>query len=59
MENDELREQIKEHRRKVTLIRELIRRMETSYDGAKHQFVLHRYSRMKDMVKTVICNQWI
>ena len=58
-ENDELTEQIKNYRRQITMIKDLIENMDRSYEGSKRYIVIQRYRLLKIMVKTVITNKWI
>ena len=58
-ENEELNEQIKDYRRQITMIRDLIHNLDTSYEGSKRYIVIQRYRLLKSMVKTVINNKWI
>ena len=58
-ENDGIQEQIKEYKRKISMIRDLIEQMDRSYEGSKRYIVVQRYRLMKTMIKTVIHNKWI
>ena len=52
-ENDELTEQIKECRRKTSMLRILIEELERSYEESKRYVVVQRYRLMKSMIKQV------
>ena len=58
-ENEEIQEQIKEYKRKVSMMRDLIEQMDMSYECSKRYIVVQRYRLMKTMIKTVIHNKWI
>ena len=58
-ENEELQEQTKEYKRKISMIRDLIEQMDRNYEASKRYIVVQRYRLMKNMIKTVINNKWI
>ena len=59
VENAELSKQIKEYRRKVSMIRDLIEQMDRNYEASKRYIVIQRYRLLKTIIKTVIHNAWI
>ena len=58
-ENDEIQDQIREYRRKISMIRDLIEELERNYEASKRYIVIQRYRLMKNMIKHVIHNNWI
>lgn len=58
-ENEDIQDQIKEYRRKISMMRDLIEQMDRSYETSKRYIAVQRYRLMKTMIKTVIHNKWI
>ncbi len=58
-ENEDLTEQIKEYKRKISMIKDCIEQMDRSYEDSKRYIVIQRYRLLKTMIKTVTHNQWI
>ena len=58
-ENRRMLEQIKEFRRKCSIIRDLIIQMEQGYHNSKRYVMIQRYRMIKNMVKTVIHDKLI
>ncbi|XP_041364772.1 uncharacterized protein LOC121380087 isoform X2 [Gigantopelta aegis] len=58
-ENRRMQEQIKESRRKCSIIRDLIIQMEQGYHNSKRYVMIQRYQLIKNMIKTVIHDKLI
>ena len=58
-ENEELGEQIKQYKRKITMTKDLILNLDQSYENSKRYIAIQRYRLMKSMIKTVVTNKWI
>ncbi|KAL8623440.1 hypothetical protein ACOMHN_058886 [Nucella lapillus] len=46
-------EQLREVKRKCSIIRDLIQQLESSYDRSKRYLIPQRYRLLKDMIKNV------
>ncbi len=58
-ENEEISEQIKQYKRRVQIIKELLVNMDEGYEDSKRFIIIQRYRLMKNMIKEVITNKWI
>lgn len=58
-ENSDITDQIKELKRRLSMIEDLIEHMEKEYEGSKRFIPVQRYRLMKSMIKTVISNKYI
>ncbi|KAI0235969.1 hypothetical protein LSAT2_013446 [Lamellibrachia satsuma] len=59
LESSDIQEQIKQFRRKISMIRDLIEQMDVNYQSSKRFMAIQRYRLMKNMIKTIIYNKWI
>ncbi|XP_046378987.1 uncharacterized protein [Haliotis cracherodii] len=58
-DNEKLQEQKKELKRKCSIIRDLVLKLERNYQHSKRFMVVQRYGMIKDMIKTVIHDKLI
>ncbi|XP_064635583.1 uncharacterized protein LOC135492828 isoform X2 [Lineus longissimus] len=58
-ENEDLQEQIKECKRKISMMEDLIEHLERDYEASKRFIPVQRYRLMKNMVKTLTHNKYI
>ena len=59
LESSDIQEQIKQFRRKISMIRDLIEQMDANYQSSKRFMAFQRYRLMKSMIKRIIYNKWI
>lgn len=58
-ENTLLSEQIKNYRRKMSIIAHLVQQLEDSYEESKRYAMMQRYRLLKTMIKDVIYDKLI
>uniref|UniRef100_A0A0L8FL36 Uncharacterized protein n=3 Tax=Octopus bimaculoides TaxID=37653 RepID=A0A0L8FL36_OCTBM len=58
-ENTLYSEQIKNYRRKVSILSDLIQQLEDSYEESKRYAMMQRYRLLKMMIKSVIYDKLI
>ena len=58
-ENSDITDQIKELKRKLSMMEDLIEHMEQDYESSKRYIPVQRYRLMKSMIKTIISNKYI
>jgi hypothetical protein len=58
-ENEDLQEQTKECKRKISIMEDLIEHLERDYETSKRYIPVQRYRLMKTMVKTLTHNKYI
>ena len=58
-ENTQLHDQVRELRRKCSIIRDMVDTMHKSYESSKHFAFMQRYAMLKTIVKRVIHDEFI